>query len=386
MATVVVVEGYLDVIAAVSAGFEGTVAPLGTALTEEHLQLLWRMADVPVLCFDGDKAGLKAAERAAELILPHLKPGKTVKIATLPEGQDPDDLIKAQGRGAFAEVIDKARSLSDMIWSFETGGLVPDAPEERAALQARLRERANGIQDATVRFHYSQAFDEKLKAFFAPIRQGGRDSWRGGGKPAYGQSGAYGYPARGTPRLVVSDTLRNSRLLRSGVVLDASPREATIILTLVNHPSLVEDKFEALAALDCETPVAQKVLSDILALAVRHHDISAPDLRSALGVRGHGPALDRMADSLQRQGVWQVDAETAAVDAEIGLSHALALHTKKVQLNRELKAAEAALGEDPSEETFERLRDIKNQITTVDGTEALIEGFGSLSGRATRSF
>jgi len=167
---------------------------------------------------------------------------------------------------------------------------------------------------------------------------------------------------------------------------DASPREATIILTLVNHPALVEDQFEALAALDCETPVAQKVLGDILALAVRHHDISADDLRAALGVRGHGPALQRMTESLTRQGVWQVSAETALVDAETGLSHALALHNKKVQLNRELKAAEAALGEDPSEETFERLRDIKNQITTVDGTEALIEGFGSLSGRATRSF
>jgi DNA primase len=383
-ATVIVVEGYLDVIAAVSAGFEGTVAPLGTALTEEHVQLLWRMSDVPVLCFDGDKAGLKAAERAADLILPHLKPGKTVKIATLPEGQDPDDLIKAQGRAAFADVIDKARSLSDMIWSFETGGLVPEAPEERAALQARLRERANSIQDSTVRFHYAQAFDEKLKAFFAPIRQGGRDAWRG--KPAYGQSGAYGYPARGTPRLVVSDTLRNSRLLRTGAVAEASPREATIILTLVNHPALVEDKFEALAALDCETAVAQKVLGDILALAVRHHDISSGDMRSALGARGHGPALDRMSETLVRQGVWQAGPETALADALIGLDHALALHNKKVQLNRELKAAEAALGEDPSEETFERLRDIKNQITTVDGTEALIEGFGSLSGRATRSF
>src|SRR5690606_35042576 len=131
---------------------------------------------------------LKAAERAADLILPHLKPGKTVKIATLPEGQDPDDLIKAQGRGAFAEVIEKARSLSDMIWSFETGGLVPEAPEERAALQARLRERANSIQDSTVRFHYQQAFDEKLKASCAPLRQGGRESWQRGGKPAYGQS------------------------------------------------------------------------------------------------------------------------------------------------------------------------------------------------------
>lgn len=385
-ATVIVVEGYLDVIAAVAAGFEGTVAPLGTALTEEHLQLLWRMAEVPVLCFDGDKAGLKAAERAMDLVMPHLKPGRTVKIATLPEGQDPDDLIKGQGRAAFAEVIDKARSLSDMLWSMETGGLVPEAPEERAALQARLRERANSIQDSTVRFHYSQAFDEKLKAFFAPIRQG-RDGQRsGGGRPAYGQSGAYGFPSRGTPRLVVSDTLRNSRLMRGGVSLDTTPREATIIVTLVNHPALVEDKFEALAAIDCETQVAQKVLSDILALAVRHHDISAPDLKAALGARGHGPAIDRMTETLVRQGVWQVGSDTALTDAETGLSHALALHNKKVQLNRELKAAEAALGEDPSDETFERLRDIKNQITTVDGTEALIEGFGSLSGRATRSF
>jgi len=383
-ATVIVVEGYLDVIAAVSAGFEGTVAPLGTALTEEHLQLLWRMAEVPVLCFDGDKAGLKAAERAMDLVLPHLKPGQTVKIATLPEGLDPDDLIKAQGRQAFVEVIDKARSLSDMLWSLETGGLVPEAPEERAALQARLRERANSIQDSTVRFHYQQAFDEKLKAFFAPIRQG-RDGQRGG-RPGYGQSGAYGFPSRGTPRLVVSDTLRNSRLMRGTTGMEATPREATIVLTLVNHPALVEDKFELLASVDCETPTAQKVLSDILALVVRHHDISAPDLRAALGARGHGATLDRMADTLVRQGVWQVGTDTALADAETGLSHALALHNKKVQLNRELKAAEAALGEDPSDETFERLRDIKNQITTVDGTEALIEGFGSLSGRATRSF
>ncbi|HWV22159.1 MAG TPA: DNA primase [Devosia sp.] len=383
-ATVIVVEGYLDVIAAVAAGFEGTVAPLGTALTEEHLQLLWRMAEVPVLCFDGDKAGLKAAERAMDLVLPHLKPGQTVKIATLPEGQDPDDLIKAQGRQAFADVIDKARSLSDMLWSLETGGLVPEAPEERAALQARLRERANSIQDQTVRFHYQQAFDEKLKAFFAPIRQG-RDGQRGG-RSGYGKSGAYGFPARGTPRSVVSDTLRNSRLVRGGPGVEATPREATIIQTLVNHPALVEDKFEVLAALDCETPTAQKVLSDILALAVRHHDISAPDMQAALGARGHGPVLDRMAETLVRQGVWQVGSDTALTDAETGLSHALALHNKKVQLNRELKAAEAALGEDPSDETFERLRDIKNQITTVDGTEALIEGFGSLSGRATRSF
>src|SRR5690606_467687 len=144
---------------------------LGTALTEEHVQLLWRMSDAPAVCFDGAKAGQKAAQPAADTVLPHFQPGTTAKIATSPAGLDPDDLIKAQGRGAFAEVIEKARSLSDTIWRIETGGIVPEAPEERAALQARLRDRAKSIQDSNVSFHYAQAFDEKLKAFFAPIRQ-----------------------------------------------------------------------------------------------------------------------------------------------------------------------------------------------------------------------
>ncbi|MEO5807482.1 DNA primase [Devosia sp.] len=386
--TVIVVEGYLDVIAAVTAGFEGTVAPLGTALTDEHLQLLWRMSDGPVLCFDGDKAGLKAAERAADIVMPHLKPGQTVKIATLPGGLDPDDLIKAQGRGAFADVIDKARSLVDVIWSMETqGGLVPETPEARAALQARLRERANSIQDASVRFHYAQAFDEKLKAFFTPVR-GARFEPRGGGRGGYGQPKGYGSQgnSRGTPKLVLSDTFRNSRIVKPGVAADATPREAAIVMSLVNHPQLVEEHFETLATLDFETPTARRLLGAILDLVMRDHDISAQSLSEALGARQFGEVLERMQHLLNRQGVWQISIEIAQTDAETGLSHALALHNKKVQLNKELKAAEAALGEDPSEETFERLRDIKNQITTVDGTEALIEGFGSLSGRATRSF
>jgi len=383
--TVIVVEGYLDVIAAVTAGFEGTVAPLGTAMTEEHLQLLWRMSDAPVLCFDGDAAGQRAAERAANLVLPHLTPGKTVKIATLPEGLDPDDLIKAQGRAAFQDVIDRARSLSDVIWSMETGGLVPETPEARAALEARLRERANSIGDASVRRHYGQAFDEQLRAFFTPVR---RDRWQGqqGARGRGRQGGSFASGGRGTPRLVVSDTLRNSRLLKPSVVADATPREAVILMSLVNHPALAEERFETLATLDFETPTARRILAAILDLVMRHHDMNAADLDAALGARGFGEALERLRQMLGRQGVWQISADIARIDAETGLNHALALHNKKVQLNRELKAAEAALGEDPSEETFERLRDIKNQITTVDGTEALIEGFGSLSGRATRSF
>jgi DNA primase len=389
-APVIVVEGYLDVIAAVTAGFEGTVAPLGTALTEEHVQLLWRMSEVPVLCFDGDAAGQRAATRAAELVLPLLQPGRTIRIATLPEGVDPDDLIKAQGRAAFAEVIERARPLSEVIWSIETGGVPPETPEARAALEARLKARANAITEPSVRRHYMQAFDERLQAFFAPVRRANYD--RAGNYGRGGQGGRYqpsrqsrGYAGREPPRHVISDALRNSRLLKPGLT-EVSPRETAILVTLINHPGLCESRLETLAALELGSPAARNLLTAILDLVTRDHDIDAGALSEALGARGFGAVLERMVQAMTRQGIWQSGADIADADAETGLRHALALHYKSVELNKALKAAELALGDDPSEETFERLRDIQNQITTVDGTEALIEGFGSLSGRGTRSF
>ncbi|RYE07652.1 MAG: DNA primase [Hyphomicrobiales bacterium] len=387
---IVVVEGYLDVIASVMAGFEGAVAPMGTALTEDHLQLLWRMNDGPILCFDGDAAGQRAAERAANLVMPLLTPGKTVRIATLPEGLDPDDLIKGQGRNAFADVLDRARSLSDVVWSLETGGIVPETPEARAALEARLKERANSIADQSVRRHYMQAFDEKLAAFFQPIRperydarrdgrRGARDNWRGS-RPQYGTS------HYGSPRLVVSDTLRNSRMLKPGRAAEATPREAVILMSLINHPSLAETRLESLAGLEFSSPAGRNLFGALLDLVMADHDISGANLKLALGGRGFGPDIERMENVLRGQGVWQVTAEVAPMDAEIGLRHALALHYKSFELNKALKSAEMALGTDPNAENLERLKDIQDQITTVDGTEALIEGFGSLSGRAARSF
>jgi DNA primase len=383
---VIVVEGYLDVISSVMAGFEGTVAPMGTALTEDHLQMLWRMSDTPILCFDGDAAGLRAAERAAGLVLPLLQPGKTVRIATLPEGLDPDDLIKQQGRSAFADVLDRARSLNDVVWSLETGGMVPETPEARAALEARLRERVNGIADQSVRRHYMQAFDEKLAAFFQPTRPSNRFDGRAADRRNGPRRGNYGQQRpQGSPRLVVSDTLRNSRLLKPART-EATPREAVILLSLVNHPALAESRLEQLAGLDFGSPAARKLFSALLDLIMADHDISGAELRTALGARGFGPDIERMEALLRGQGVWQVLADAASLDAETGLKHALALHYKSVELNKALKAAENALDVDWTEDSFRVLQDIKNQITTVDGTEALIEGFGSLSGRAARSF
>ena len=206
-----VVEGYVDVIAMVGAGFAASVAPLGTALTENQLALLWKMADEPILCFDGDKAGQKAAWRAADLALPHLLPGKSLRFALLPEGQDPDDLARSGGRGAIEEVIGAARGLADVIWSREIEGGTFATPERRAALEARIKDLTNGIRDEVVRRYYRQDLAERLQRTFAPEggRGGyGRGNYRGGGAgiSAANQAGALLRAAR-SPRVRRADSL-----------------------------------------------------------------------------------------------------------------------------------------------------------------------------------
>src|SRR5947209_11439530 len=167
-APLVVVEGYVDVIAMVGAGFAASVAPLGTALTENQLALLWKMADEPILCFDGDKAGQKAGGRAGDLALPLLKPGKSLRFALLPEGQDPDDLARSGGRAAIEAVIGAARGLADIIWSREIEGGIFATPERRAAPEARTRRPQSGMRDQVVRRYYRQDLAERLQRMFAP--------------------------------------------------------------------------------------------------------------------------------------------------------------------------------------------------------------------------
>src|ERR1700728_2224084 len=180
--------GYVDVIAMVGVGYPASVAPLGTALTENQLALLWKMADEPILCFDGDRAGQKAAWRAADLALPHLLPGKSLRFALLPEGQDPDDLARSGGRGAIEEVISAARGLADVIWSREVAGGSYATPERRGALEKRINELSNGIRDEVVRRYYRQDLAERLQRTFAP--EGGRGGFsRGNFRGAGGNPG-----------------------------------------------------------------------------------------------------------------------------------------------------------------------------------------------------
>src|SRR5882757_3959974 len=194
-APVIAVEGYVDVIAMVTAGFEATVAPLGTALTADQLVLLWKMADEPTLCFDGDGAGRGAAYRAVDLALPLIKPGKSLKFAMLPDDQDPDDLVRSGGRAAVAEVLEAARPLDQVLWAREIEAGALDTPERRAALEARLGQATALIGDEAVRKYYRREFEDRLRKLFEPTGRAVRNeharpfrSPGGRGTQGFGQS------------------------------------------------------------------------------------------------------------------------------------------------------------------------------------------------------
>lgn len=377
--TVIAVEGYVDVIRMVSAGFAHSVAPLGTALTERQLQILWRMADEPILCFDGDKAGVRAAGRAADLALPQLQPGKSLRFALLPEGQDPDDLIRDAGRDAMAEVIAAARPLVDLIWSRETEEGVFDTPERRAALEARLREVARSIQDESVRRHYVQAFGERVAAFFPEPERPDRQ-WRG--RRGEGKVGGPRRPDHAHVAIPVSD-----RLTRSGMLAGRSAlplREVVLVATILNHPALIYRHLDQFAHVELAHPALSEFRSALLEIAAADHDADAEAVRAKLAASRFSALLGRLDAQIAAAGLWTATAAAADEDAEKGWLQALTLHHRQRTLHKELKDAEAALAGEPSEANFARLVDIQKQLANAEGMEALIEGFGSSSGRQAR--
>jgi DNA primase len=392
-APLIVVEGYIDVIAMVTAGYPAAVAPLGTALTEEQLGLLWKMADEPILCFDGDKAGQRAAYRALDMALPRLKPGKSVRFALLPEGQDPDDLVRAGGREAVTEVLSGARGLADMLWTRETEATALDTPERRAALEAGLKEVIRGIGDETVRRYYSDDFAIRLRQLMAPkLDEPGRKASRYGAAPPRRQSGGRGWQNSmmrnrthaGDPLPPPSARLSSSPIVR-GHFSSVPAREALILVTVVNHPWLLEDHAEEFAELELLNRDADQLRRAILEAGIEQHaeeKAASERLRTALTARGLGPLLARVEAAITHRSDWPVEAGVAAADVIQWWTHVVTLHRKKRTLNKELKDAERALGEEPSDANLAWLRDVQTRLTALDGSEAQIEGFGASSGRA----
>ncbi len=168
----VVTEGYMDVIAMAEHGFSTAVAPMGTALTEEQLKMLWRVGPEPIMCFDGDEAGQKAALRAVDLALPMLEPGKSVYVTILPEGLDPDDLLKTDnGEQGLRDLLRNARPLVDLLWERELNKETLDTPERRAGFEARLDEAVASIANEQVRGAYVRELKDRRYQYFREQRQ-----------------------------------------------------------------------------------------------------------------------------------------------------------------------------------------------------------------------
>ncbi|WP_411339357.1 DNA primase [Sphingopyxis sp. J-6] len=271
---IVVVEGYMDVIALAEAGIADAVAPLGTALTENQLGMIWRMVPVPVLCFDGDSAGQKAAMRAAMRALPLLRPGFSLAFATLPAGQDPDDLVRARGAAGFAEILEDAQPLVERLWAHEVAAGPLATPEERAALKTRLLAHADAIEDADVRHHYREAFRERLDALFARRRpeRAPRVPWA--------PSAPRGAGRRFAPDPRLQHPADETRSIGQAGI--AAPLVAALIGGLLRYPEALRRNEEALTRLAVPDSADAELLGAMLDIVIGQEGLDCEGLLAIL--------------------------------------------------------------------------------------------------------
>ena len=372
---IIVVEGYMDVIALAEAGFEQTVAPLGTALTQDQLALLWRLAAVPVLCFDGDAAGRNAAFRAVDTVLPHLQPGHSVQFAFLPEGLDPDELIRQHGAAAFAEVLTRTRPLFDVLVEREERRGEAATPEQRASFDARLKALVGRIGDRGVREHYER---ELRQILWARTRNLTRALVAGAGRRADRVADQRRNNAQADWRLAVRATER-SRLgglpraaavgpapIRSNElaerVLAVPPREALMLATLLNHPWLLEQHCEEVAQIPLTAKPLARLRDGLLHLLARGMPLDAVQLRTQLSAIGLDGVVATAERAITHKGDKFAEAGTNAAEVEAGWLHALAMHKSQTELKRHLEQLERAYAADPSQATFDQIVETQQQL------------------------
>ena len=384
--TLIAVEGYMDVIALAQAGIDHAVAPLGTALTDRQMALMWRVVPEPVLCFDGDEAGRRAMGRAIDTALPALAAGRSLRFAALPPGQDPDDLIRSGGREAFEGVIKGARSLADALWSRETAGRVHDTPERRAALEKTFRDTVRAIRDEDVRRHYEQDMRDRVAAAFGTARGDGRGRGGPSGRGKRDWRGGRGDERQSvrTGRVVVSDALSR----RLGAEPAASLREATLMGVAVNHPGVMADEYDTIAEIAFAAPALRALQSALLDI----HSDGGPDgpsaVHEALRARGHGATLDALDAQLRGSRMWPALPGAHHDDALDCFAQAMHLYQRASVLHEELRLAREAMSTDieladeaVAAASYQRILDLQREIANVANVEALLEGFGEASGR-----
>ena len=309
----IVAEGYMDVIALVEGGFGAAVAPLGTAVTETQLQMMWRVADEPVIALDGDTAGLRAAHRVIDLALPLLEAGKSLRFALMPEGKDPDDLIRAEGKPALQKLIDGALPMVQLLWQRETAGRVFDSPERKAALDKALRDKILLIRDPSIRSHYGQAIKDLRWELFRATRPANTRRRTGKWQPP---------PASAMP------STKSSLLVAAGDDAQMQLRVAVILAALITTPEVAEEFEAAIESLDCADPDHVRLRDLIL----RHADAGRDTLEAQIAAEMGEAALEKLmtlphvalVPPVRHPGTPEIARQTIAeelgkIDAERGL-------------------------------------------------------------------
>ncbi|SEJ59783.1 DNA primase [Sphingobium sp. AP50] len=353
---VIVVEGYMDVIALAQAGFGEAVAPLGTALTEHQIERLWKMVDVPILCFDGDSAGQKAAIRAATRALPLLHPGHSLAFATLPTGQDPDDLIRASGPQAMEAVLNAAEPLIERLWKHEISAAPLDTPEQKAALKQRLRTISDAIAHPDVRAHYAHEFRERYDALFFARRdsapqQRSSGNFSGGQRWQRDKRGNWKapIPPAGTEARAIGASGMEQRLLRA------------ILAALLRHPEQIGPHREMLSALQIGDPLLAQLLAAMISASFRKETV---ETQALLTILGQGE-LYNMAKGMLRADAFTLTPDRMTTDPDRlarDLEEAVRVMAQGPELEAALVEATRRFENDFSEENFaeqQRIRVLK---------------------------
>ncbi|MDB5710093.1 MAG: primase [Sphingomonas bacterium] len=349
---VLVVEGYMDVIALAQAGFGETVAPLGTALTEMQLERLWRLVDVPILCFDGDSAGQKAAIRAAQRALPLLGHGRSLSFVTLPAGQDPDDLVRTKGAQAFEALLAKPESLVSRLWEHEKAAEPLDTPEQKAGLKQRLNDLAATITDPNVRQEYNSDFRDRAYKHFSPKRE--QQAPRQQNMPRRG-TGKWAPPAPAGGHHPAAQGIRAGGIDR---VLGKA-----VLAGLIRHPVEIARHVEVLGALQKADAVLGQLFEALVNVALKDRALDSERLVTILGTSGFDDiATDLLRADRSSLAPKGADAEQVRAD----LDEAIHILVARPEVDALLAAATAELGTNYSDEAFERQMSLVREQQALD--------------------
>ncbi|MFL6738679.1 MAG: DNA primase [Sphingomicrobium sp.] len=346
---IVIVEGQMDVIALDQAGIGETVAPLGTAMTEAQLGLLWRLDGQPICCFDGDSAGQKAAVRAALRALPHLAPERTLRFVELPSGQDPDDVVRSGGRPAFEALLEKAQPLVERLWQHEVDAAPLDTPEARAGLKQRLMTHVQAIGDPNVRQLYRDEWLRRFDALVRPQHQQ-QQQYQQGGRSLYPRrewkkQGGRFVPPPPPPQAATRD------VHRSGI---EAPVARALLQGFILYPEALHDHVEELAHLRIADQGSASLRDQLVQIAMSGQHLDRDALQTILADRATGANV--------RRGAMRFSFTQAGSNPEVALSDlgaALEAVIARTEIDAALDEATRRVKEDLNETTYAEQQRLK---------------------------